>query len=454
MKLRLANYHRLHFAYIALTLSFSHALYKEIDSNIDLLHDTDVSHVKSSTSIWLIQIYDPSNSDCQALAKEYGILAKLVDGIHKLAAVDVTTSAGKSVCKSFGIRADHQKVPAVHVIAPSPFNNSESKPVKVKEVNLPGLVRVLFETQNDVLSKRKKALQVVDENKPPKKHTDNGKNEQAMLDLDATNFDTYVLQNPAVVAVAFTAPWCGHCIRLKPEWEEAAKKLAGEGVILGWIDATANEELASVFGVRGYPTIKVFPGGAPKTPDMAFDYNGEREAESIVRNLLLEVDRSGVPKDIPELTSQDIMEENCDGHNHICVIAALPHILDSGADGRNKYRDMLASVAKGFRGSSFSFLWFEAGAQPDLENTLELTFGAPALVAYSMDRQAYAILRGSFGEKSITGFLHSITTGGQRTVQLQKPAPKIVTIDPWDGKDGAPLEDEIPLSEIMGDDEF
>jgi protein disulfide-isomerase A6 len=454
MNLRFANCHRLSFAFTALYLSSSQALYQEQDTYIDLFRDTDVSYVRSSSSIWMIQLYDPANPDCQALAKEYEILAKFVDGIHKLGAVDVTTSAGQSVCASLGIRVDIQKVPAVYVIAPSPFDNSKSKPVKVKEVNLPGLLKTLFETQNDVLGKRKKALQIVDDNKPPKKPTSNGKNEQAMLDLDETNFDIHVLQNPAVVAVAFTAPWCGHCIRLKPEWEEAARKLAGEGVILGWVDATANEELASVFGVRGYPTIKVFPGGAPKTPDMAFDYNGEREAQGIVRNLLLEVDRSGVPKEIPELTSQDIMEENCGGHNHICVIAALPHILDSGADGRNKYRDMLAGVSKGFRGSSFSFLWFEAGSQPDLESTLELTFGAPALVAYSMDRQAFAILRGSFGEKSITSFLHSITTGRQRTVQLQKPAPKIVTTEPWDGKDGTPLEDEIPLSEIMGDDEL
>ena len=84
---------------------------------------------------------------------------------------------------------------------------------------------------------------------------------------------------------------------------------------------------------------------------------------------------------------------------------------------------------------------------------MELTFGAPALVAYSMDRQAYAVLRGSFSLKAVTGFLHSISTGRQRTISLSE-LPKVVQTEPWNGADAPPVEEEMSLSDIMGDDEF
>jgi protein disulfide-isomerase A6 len=82
-----------------------------------------------------------------------------------------------------------------------------------------------------------------------------------------------------------------------------------------------------------------------------------------------------------------------------------------------------------------------------------LTFGFPALVAYSLDKGAYTVMRGSFNEKKTTSFLHGVTSGRQPTIKLSK-IPEIVTVEPWDGEDAAPMEDEIPLSEIMGwDDE-
>ena len=163
------------------------------------------------------------------------------------------------------------------------------------------------------------------------------------------------------------------------------------------------------------------------------------------------VDRTGTPKEIPELTNASVLEAECKGHNHICVLAAFPHILESSASGRNHYKDLVTSVSKTFRGSAFSFLWFEGGSQPALEEALELSFGFPALVAYSMDRHAFAVLRGSFSEKAMTSFLHGVTSGRTPVVKLKKEkVPKILDVDPWDGNDAPALEEEFDLSEIMG----
>ena len=131
-------------------------------------------------------------------------------------------------------------------------------------------------------------------------------------------------------------------------------------------------ELASMYGVQGYPTIKLFPGTKTnKTYRDAKDFHSERTAQAIVQYIMAEIDRSGMPKEIPQLLNYKTLQETCSGHNEICVIGALPHILDSGADGRNKYRDVLSNVSKTFRGSSFHFLWMEGTTQPELEQVLE-----------------------------------------------------------------------------------
>jgi len=261
------------------------------------------------------------------------------------------------------------------------------------------------------------------------------------------------LDNPKVSMVAFIAPWCGHCKALIPEWQAAARKIEGEDAFLAVVDATVETNLAQMYKVEGFPTIKVFPGGKNKSHMDAMDYRGERSSSAIVDFILAEVDRTGVPKIIPELISADILAENCKGTNRLCVLAALPHILDSSASGRNKYRDTLTAIQKRFRGSAFNFLWFEGSSQPDLEKEFDLTFGFPALVALSYDKQAYAVLRGSFQEKSVVSFLHAITSGRQSTTKMSNGIPKVVTMDPWDGLDGALPEEEFDLADIMGWDE-
>uniref|UniRef100_A0A8C5RM72 protein disulfide-isomerase n=1 Tax=Laticauda laticaudata TaxID=8630 RepID=A0A8C5RM72_LATLA len=78
--------------------------------------------------------------------------------------------------------------------------------------------------------------------------------------------------------VDFYAPWCGHCKKLEPVWNEVGKEMGGIGspVKVGKMDATSYSSIASEFGVRGYPTIKLLKG------DLAYNYRGPRTKDDIV----------------------------------------------------------------------------------------------------------------------------------------------------------------------------
>jgi thiol-disulfide isomerase/thioredoxin len=39
----------------------------------------------------------------------------------------------------------------------------------------------------------------------------------------------------------YYAPWCGHCKKLKPVWEELAQHVLGSDVVVAKIDMDANK---------------------------------------------------------------------------------------------------------------------------------------------------------------------------------------------------------------------
>jgi len=98
-----------------------------------------------------------------------------------------------------------------------------------------------------------------------------------VIELTASNFNKEVINSDNVWIVEFYAPWCGHCKNLAPDFKKAATALKGV-VKVGAVDADVHGALGSQFGVRGFPTIKVF-GGNKQKPD---DYNGKRDAKGMV----------------------------------------------------------------------------------------------------------------------------------------------------------------------------
>jgi len=242
-----------------------------------------------------------------------------------------------------------------------------------------------------------------------------------------------VLHSEDLWLVEFFAPWCGHCKSLAPHWEKASKELDGVAR-LGAVDATVHTDLAQKYGIKGYPAIKVFrSGNKGAEPE---DYSGGRTADDIVTYAKNKATASAKPREVVQLLSSDVWDEECDAGT-TCLLSFLPHILDSQAKGRNKYLNVLKDVAEKQKVKPFTYVWAEAGSQPDLEQSVGVGgSGYPALVAINLKKQRYALMAGAFSVESIGDFIRTIMGGRQTLIPLPANLPSTVQVQAWDGKDG------------------
>ena len=97
------------------------------------------------------------------------------------------------------------------------------------------------------------------------------------FEMDSKDIDTQVKSGTKLVL--FYADWCGHCQKVKPDWEKAAtavntsedKKMimvnCGEGT-------DDDQKVMKKYNVDGYPTIIKFVNGTPSL------YRGDRDSDS------------------------------------------------------------------------------------------------------------------------------------------------------------------------------
>ena len=101
-------------------------------------------------------------------------------------------------------------------------------------------------------------------------------NDEPVKVVVGKNFKQIVTDNDNDVLIEFYAPWCGHCKKLSPIWDQLAADLKDvQGLTIAKMDATANE--VDGVEIRGYPTLKFYPKGSKSAP---VDYDGGRELDA------------------------------------------------------------------------------------------------------------------------------------------------------------------------------
>jgi len=86
------------------------------------------------------------------------------------------------------------------------------------------------------------------------------------------NFKELVLDETKDVLVKYYAPWCGHCKKLAPIWDELAEEYKDvKNLVIAKFDSTANE--AEGVEIQGFPTLIFYPRDNKK----GVAYDGARD---------------------------------------------------------------------------------------------------------------------------------------------------------------------------------
>jgi len=128
-------------------------------------------------------------------------------------------------------------------------------------------------------------------------------NDGPLTVLVGKNFHDIVNDSTKDVLVKYYAPWCGHCKKLAPIWDELAESVKDvSDLVIAKFDATVNE--VAGLEIRGYPSLKFYP----KDNKAGVDYDGERELPDF-KNWLSE--NSGAYK------AANVQTDAAEGHDEL-----------------------------------------------------------------------------------------------------------------------------------------
>jgi len=207
----------------------------------DFVHDTlkpSVVHLnagsfsklvskKAEKDIWVVDFFAPWCGPCQALAPEWRKLARSVAKIPGVHIGQVDCDSNKDLCDSQAIRS----YPSIRLYPSGSSTSGRYTPL------------------------------------PQGVNRDAASLEQWLMDqlpskvegLTPYSFKMLVLGKAQPWLIDFYTPWCGHCKRFAPVYEQVAMAIP-DGIRVGKVDCERYQKLCRQEKVTGYPTLRFYQG--------------------------------------------------------------------------------------------------------------------------------------------------------------------------------------------------
>ncbi|XP_041043352.1 protein disulfide-isomerase A6-like [Carcharodon carcharias] len=346
------------------------------------------SQVIQSDKLWLVKFYVHWCEHCEQFVSEWNNVATALKGIVKVGAIDVTKYA------SIGHQYEIEEFPTIKFFGPNKnkpekyYGGRSSAAITNGVLNsIRFIVKDRLIEQGGLCGSGVQCRRI---------------NIKSTFELNDNNFDNQVARGDEIWIVEFSAPWCEYCLSQQPEWAntvaELTRRTKGK-VHLAAVDTAINEGLVIRYGIQQVPMIKIF-----QTNNETVDYNGEKSASSIIAKGLDLYAKMPPYKLFEQMVNEEVLKTTCD-HQLLCIIAVLPHIPDTGSNGRSDYLSLLMKMTDKYKKKKWGWLWTEAGAQPKLENALGIgDLMYPTIMAIDARRKKKVLLKSSFNEPGIAEF--------------------------------------------------
>lgn len=208
-------------------------------------------------------LFRSSADENSAFAKVFNEAASKLKGSILFVQSGVTDGIQQRLGEFIGV--EENMLPTIRILDPANNMKKFTFPGKTEGITVDSLANFINDFKAGTLQPFLKSQDIPADNSEPVK-TVVGK-----------NFKEIVTDNDNDVLIEFYAPWCGHCKKLAPIWDELAANFKDvSGLTIAKMDATANE--VDGVDIRGYPTLKFYAKGSKGTPQ---DYDGSRELDGL-----------------------------------------------------------------------------------------------------------------------------------------------------------------------------
>jgi len=228
-----------------------------VDNGLYILSEKSFKkHVE--TGDHFIKFYAPWCGHCQKLAPTWDELAKSYEGESHVKIGKLDCTQAQAVCQDLDVRG----YPTLAY-----FRNG-------KKVEVYRGARTISELKDFVASMKEGGADKQGDKEPTE-----GGDQVATLKLDVSNFKDTLKEG--LTFVKFFAPWCGHCKRLAPTWDQLSGLFASnDQVKIARVDCTSddnkNKEICNEQGISGFPTLILYKNG-----EKVAEYEGKRDIDDL-----------------------------------------------------------------------------------------------------------------------------------------------------------------------------